>query len=158
MKVFFLETAKWICFGAMVFLLVSTLVKGTPSTTPFEEVLAVVTSASDMDSMNEGDNQMIRRLYELNPEEYQGIALYYPASNMGAEELLVVRLADASQEEAVMDAVKNRLQSQKDNFEGYGAEQTEMLKHSVIESKGNYVLFAVSKQPAVIREAFLGIV
>ena len=61
-----------------------------------EDVTAAVTKTLDTKAMQESDSQMIKRLYGLNPADYAGIALYYPATNMDAEELLIVQLKDVS--------------------------------------------------------------
>ena len=70
--------------------------------------------------MAEGDNMMLRRLYGLDQSAYQGAALYYPSSNMGAEELLLIQMKEAGQQEAIEEAIENRLKAQKKNFDGYG--------------------------------------
>ncbi|MBR2188293.1 MAG: DUF4358 domain-containing protein [Eubacterium sp.] len=146
---------KWICFAAMLVLLITGIVQGMPSREPFDRVKTAVLSAAETKNMTEGDSLMIRRLYELDQSAYQGAALYYPASNMAAEELLLVQLADAGQKDQVLSAVQDRLQAQKDNFEGYGVEQTDMLSRSITEAKGNYILFVVAEDPEPVRAAFL---
>ena len=147
---------KWICFGAMLALLFSVLVQATPSKTSFDKVKAAVTAAADTDLMAEGDNMMLRRLYGLDQSAYQGAALYYPSSNMGAEELLLIQMKEAGQQEAIEEAIENRMKAQKKNFDGYGIEQMGLLSKSVTESRGNYVLFVVSEDPEAVRNAFLG--
>lgn len=81
--------------------------------------------------------------------------LYYPTTNMGAEEILLVRLADPSQAAAVEEAVAQRVTTQKNSFEGYGVQQFEMLENSVTEVWPNYVLFVSAADPGAVREAFL---
>ena len=147
---------KWVCFAAMLVLLFTTIVQGTPSRASFDKVKAAVTAAADMENLAEGDNLMIRRLYGLDQSDYKGAALYYPASNMAADELLLIQLADASQKEAVEDAVQGRLKTQKANFDGYGVEQMGLLSNSLLEEQGNYILFAVSDDTTAVRTAFLG--
>ena len=105
--------------------------------------------------MQEGDNQMIKRLYGLDPGSFEGVMLYYPTTNMGAEEILLVRLADPSQAAAVEEAVAQRVTTQKNSFEGYGVQQFEMLENSVTEVWPNYVLFVSAADPGAVREAFL---
>ena len=101
------------------------------------------------------DNLMIRRLYGLDQSAYQGAALYYPASNMGAEELLLIQMKDSAQQKTIEEAIRSRIKTQKKNFDGYGIEQMGLLSNSLLEEKGNYILFAVAEDPAVIRDAFL---
>ena len=99
---------------------------------------------------------MIRRLYGLDRSSYQGASLYYPASNMGAEELLLIQMKDAAQQETIEEAIRNRIKTQKKSFDGYGVRQFDLLEnHCVVEVRGNYVLFAVGENAEDIRSAFL---
>lgn len=121
------------------------------------DVAEAVTSAIDMENMQEADNQMVKRFYGLDPSAYEGCILYYPNTNMMAEEVLIVKLKDLSQQQAVSDAIEARLQTQKNTFEGYGVEQYDLLtNHAVVELRGNYVLFVVSDHAEAARKAFRG--
>ena len=153
-RITIMEILKWAVFAVVIVLIVRMRAGGKISETPFETMSEAVVASSDLSAQLEGDRQMIRRLYRLDPDEYDGVVLYYPVTNMGAEELLLVRLSDADQEEAVLAAVESRIAAQKDSFEGYGIEQMEMLEHAVIKSEGNYVLFVSAKDPDPVRRAF----
>ena len=122
-----------------------------------QDVEAAVTAVMDMSEMLPGDNQLIKRFYGLDPAQFESCILYYPTTNMMAEELLIVKLSDNAQQEQVRKAAQRRIDTQKTTFEGYGVEQFEMLtSNSVIEVRGNYVLFVVSPNSAEVRKAFLG--
>ena len=95
------------------------------------------------------------RLYGIDPDDYDGFLLYYPSTNMGAEELLLLKLADDSQREDAAAALEARLAAQKTGFDGYGAEQTALLADSVLEVRGNYLLFCVAENADEVRRAFL---
>ena len=119
-------------------------------------VAEAVTAQIDMENMLEGDNKMIKRFYGLDPTAFEACILYYPTTNMMAEELLIVKLKDMGQQEAVRAAVEARIDTQKTTFEGYGVEQFEMLSNNaVVEVRGNYVLFVVNASSAAARKAFL---
>lgn len=120
-----------------------------------ETVAAAVTEAVDTQTMQEADAQKIKRLYGLDPADYAGVVLYYPVTNMDAEELLLVQLFQVSQQETVKAAIQTRLETQKTSFDGYGAEQTALLGESVLEVRGNYILFVVHKDAEQARSAFL---
>ena len=110
-----------------------------------QDVADAVTDVIDMENMLEADNQMVKRFYGLDPSDYAGCILYYPNTNMMAEEVLIVKLKDVSQQQTVTDAIEARLQTQKNTFEGYGVEQYDLLtNHAVVEVRGNYILFVVS--------------
>lgn len=156
MKTKLLEIARWAVALAAVINLVLMFRADPVSTADPAEVTAAVTGALDMADMLPADNQMLRRLYGLDPAAYESCVLYYPATNMDAEELLIVKLQDVSQAEAVSAAVQARLETQKATFEGYGVEQYDLLtSHSVVEVRGNYVLFVVHGQAQEALQAFL---
>lgn len=124
---------------------------------PLEDLEALTAPLLREGEAQKGEGRMLRRFYGLNPADFEGALLYYPSTNMGVEELLLVKLADTSQGEAVQAAIENRLAAQKESFDGYGVEQTDMLNNSTVtEIRGRYVLFAVSGNAQQIRSAFLG--
>ena len=149
------EAIRWIAVGAIVLCLI-VLFGGDPiSGAEFADVSAAVVPEVDRTNMAEAENQMVKRLYGLDPVNFEGCTLYYPRTNMDAEELLVIKLKDVSQQAEVKAAIEARLQSQKDVFDGYGVGQTDLLtNYSVIDVRGNYVLFAVSKTCDAAHKAF----
>lgn len=152
----YLEIARWVVVLAAVILLVFMFGGNTVSDADPDAVCAAVTETLDLSTMKEGDNQLIKRLYGLDPSAYEACVLYAPTTNMGAEELLIVKLTDTSQQETVRAAIEARLETQKNTFEGYGVEQFELLTNkSVIEIRGNYVLFVVNTACDEAKTAFV---
>ena len=150
------EIARWVVVLVAVISLLVMFGGNTVSDADPVEVAAAVTEKIDMTNMLEGDNKMIKRFYGLDPSAYEACILYYPTTNMMAEELLIIKLADVSQQETVRAAIEARIDTQKTTFEGYGVEQFEMLSNNaVIEIRGNYVLFVVSAASADAQKAFL---
>lgn len=149
------ETIRWIAVGAIILCLI-VLFGGDPiSGSEFVDVSAEVVPEVDRTNMEEAENQMVKRLYGLDPVNFEGCTLYYPRTNMDAEELLVIKLKDVSQQAEVKAAIEARLQSQKDVFDGYGVGQTDLLtNYSVIDVRGNFVLFVVSKNCDAAHKAF----
>ena len=157
MKTTLYWAARWAAVVAAVISLVIMFGGNTVSNADPAEVAAAVTEKIDMTNMLEGDNKMIKRFYGLDPSAFEACILYYPTTNMMAEELLIVKLADMSQQESVRAAVEARIATQKTTFEGYGVEQFEMLSNNaVVEIRGNYVLFVVNNASADALKAFLG--
>ena len=157
MKNLLLELARWaVALAAVVSLAVMFRAAPISDADP-GAVREAVTAQMDMTNVLEADNQMIRRLYGLDIAAYDACILYYPASNMGAEELLIVKLASVEQAQAVQTAVEKRLQTQKNTFDGYGVEQYALLTEKcVIDIRGNYVLFVVNADCNEAQKAFAG--
>ena len=150
------EIVRWAAVLAAIVLLIVLGAGSRSSDAALQDVQTAVLSQLDTSNMQPADNQMFKRLYGIQPADYEGVCLYYPSSNMDAEELLIVKLRDPDQQQAVLEAVERRLQTQKNSFDGYGVEQFDLLSnHSVIEAQGNYILFVVSSQSEAAKQAFL---
>lgn len=156
MKSTIYEIVRWVAAALAVVTLIVMLGGNPISDADPEQVAAAVVETIDMANMLEGDNTMIKRFYGLDPSAYEACILYYPNTNMMAEELLIVKLREVSQQETVRQAVEARIATQKNTFEGYGVEQFALLSdHAVVEVRGNYVFFVVNAQSAAARDAFL---
>ncbi len=119
-----------------------------------ETVKGNVLSAADTEGMQEADAQDFKRYYGLNANDYEEVILFLPKDVMGVDELLIVRVKGGSQAEAVKEAAEKRLDTQTESFEGYGAEQTKLLKSAVLEERGSYVFMAVGKDADKAYAAF----
>ena len=151
------EIARWATVLAALVMLIVMFGGNTASNAEAADVAAAVVETIDMENMVLAENQMVKRLYGLDPASFESCILYYPTTNMMAEELLIIKLSDMSQQETVRAAIEARLATQKTTFEGYGVEQFDMLTNSsVIEIRGNYVLFVVNSACDDARKAFLG--
>lgn len=154
-KIPVLEVIKWLSVILVVVFLYVISAQGRESQTEFSVMAEAVTGAADLSTMQEADNQMVKRLYGLDPDAYEGVLLYYPTTNMGAEEILLVKLKDTAQQETVKTAMEDRVATQEANFDGYGISQYEMLEQCVIETRGNYMLLVVAADTSSVRQAFL---
>ena len=150
-----LRIAAFAAVLATVVFLYTQVMQDRVSSASFDDVSRAVLDQLDLDEMQPADAQMIRRLYGFAPSEKDGCTLYYPSTNMGARELLLVKLSDLSQQKAVTAAITARRQTQMNSFEGYGIEQYDLLEHSVLEVQGNYILFVVHEKADAVRQAFL---
>lgn len=124
------------------------------SNASLESVSENVVGTLDLEGMQESNNRMFQKFYGLDAEDYEGVTLYSPASNMDAQELLIVKLKDSSQAEAVTEAINSRLETQMNSFEGYGIEQYAMLEDHVLDVQGNFILYVVHPNAGAADEAF----
>ena len=139
----------------LVVFIVALLGADKTSETKIETVEKAVEKEVPITGIHSVQSQMVKRLYGLNVNDYEGVVLYISDSNMGAEELLIVKLADTSQAEAVESAVQTRIENQENSFEGYGVEQYQLLQEHVLDVEGNYVFFMVHKEAQKAQKAFL---
>lgn len=142
---------------AAIFLLAILLIRfsNRDSSASIEEVSQQVLSAISTDSMQESGSRMLKKLYDLDADSFDGMVLYTPVTNMDVTELLIVRLASDDQADLVTEAVNSRLKTQKNSFEGYGVEQTALLNGSVLDVEGNFILYVVHPDAQAAQQAFL---
>lgn len=154
MKDMILNGAKFILLVLLAVMLTG-IVRGTRRQADFDTLKAKVLAAVDTSSMQQGDAQLLRRLYGLNAGELKGWTLYTAIDNMAVEEVLLVECAYAEQVEPVRKAAQDRADTQKNNFEGYGPEQVQLIEKSVLKEEDPYVLFVISKDANQAKAAFL---
>ena len=155
LKPWMTELIRWVAVAAMALCLILTFGGDPISSAEFADVSAAVLPEVDTANMLEAENQMVKRLYGLDPVNFEGCMLYYPRTNMDAEELLIIKLKDKSQQEKVKAALEARVQTQKTTFEGYGVEQMDLLNnYCVVDVRGNYALLVVSKTCDAAQAAF----
>ncbi|MEI3219619.1 MAG: DUF4358 domain-containing protein [Lachnoclostridium sp.] len=128
---------------------------GRDSRTPFETVEKAVLTAADLSGMEEADTVKIRKYYGLNEKDYEGVLLYTSGDAMGVEELFLIRVKDDAQMEEVLQSIDDRISTQLNNFEGYGAEQTKLLKQAITDQRGKYVLMVISQNAVKFQQAYI---
>lgn len=124
------------------------------SKTPFQTVSKQVEKAFDLSKVKQGNAKDLKRYYGLNEKDYENVLFYCAESAMDAEELLLIKVKKKEQTESVEKAMNERIETQTSSFEGYGIEQTELLKNAIVEIRGNYVFLVVSQDPAKVHKAF----
>lgn len=150
----YIGIVKYILIMLLTIFVMSLLSGGEISDAKMESVAKRVTKAIDTEELSEADNRMVKRLYGINANDYENVVLYVSDSNMEVEELLIVKLKDISQSEAVEAAIDTRLNTQLESFEGYGPEQCKLLKDHVLDVRGNYILYVVDKKAKAADKVF----
>lgn len=151
------EIARWTAAVLALVCLLTMFGSNKISNADPAEVEAAVVAELDMSAMVKADNQMVKRLYGLDPASFEGCVLYYPNTNMMAEELLILKLSDTAQQQSVRAAIEARVETQKTTFDGYGVEQYALLtENCIIDIRGNFVLFVVNADCDATQKAFAG--
>lgn len=153
-KIHTLEKIKYGLLGALLVYIVVLLVLNAGSLAPFERVREAVLGAADTTGMTEADDRDFKKLYGLNKNDYEEICSYYTNETMGVEELLLVRTEDEQKLESIQSAAEERISTQIQSFEGYGEEQTKLLRDAVVLKKGSLFLMVVSPDAESIKKAF----
>ena len=156
MKAFLYELCRWAAVAAAIFFITESVGSGsTVSSADPHNVLKAAYSSADTSNMQHASNQMIKRIYGIDPSEYEFCTLYYPLTNMDVDELFLIKYADKSQEQKVISAFESRLNSQKNVFESYGVGQMELLSnHSLYISDSGFAFFIINSRADEARYAF----
>ena len=131
------------------------LIRGSGRQADFQVLSGQVLKEMDLDEMQQGDERMLRRLYCLNAGELLNWTLYISKDNMDVKELLLLEAAAPEEVALAEQAVRKRLEIQEHNFEGYGPEQLQLLKKSVIRVEGSCLLFVVAEDPETVKDGFV---
>ena len=137
----------------IIYIVILKISKGS-SDIPVKNIEEHILQVMDMEGMKKGSTQDFKRLYGLNANDFDGIMLYIPNDVMSVNEIVVIKLKDSSQFDSVNNAFHQRLATQSKNFSGYGVEQTSLIDSAIIESKGNYMLMAISTDIDAIYASF----
>ncbi len=140
--------------AALLIFMIVLQVGNRSSNASLESVSQEVLGAANQEGMQESNNRMFQKFYGLDAQDYEGVTLYSPVSNMDAQELLIVKLKDSSQAEAVTEAINSRLETQMNSFEGYGIEQYAMLEDHILDVQGNFILYVVNPNAQAADDAF----
>ena len=151
------EISRWTAVVLALICLLTMFGSNKISNADPAEVEAAVVAQLDLSAMVKADNQMVKRLYGLDPAAFESCILYYPNTNMMAEELLILKLSDTAQQHSVRAAIEARVETQKTTFDGYGVEQYALLTDNcIIDIRGNFVLFVVNADCDAAQKAFAG--
>ncbi len=153
-KIDLINILKYLMVLALIAYVVFLISREGSNDVPVDTIEKNITKVIKTKGMTKGSAQDLKKYYGLNANDYDGMMLYIPNDVMGVDEVLVIKVKDESQTEDVEKAIENRLDTQKKSFEGYGVEQTKLLRSAVTESKGSYTLLAVSKNADSIDAAF----
>ena len=104
--------------------------------------------------LKEADLSTFRKKLGFQPGSLEWV-YFTSGSLMNVQEILMVKSDDSSLLDEAASAVNARLASQKEAFEGYGTNQTDLLQHAVVLQKGEYLFYAVSEQVEQCEAAFL---
>lgn len=114
------------------------------STKPFGQVAEKVEASLDKENLAEQDSQALKRYYGLNSADYKGVMFYSSEFSVSAEEVLMIETKNEKQVQEVRDAVDERIESRKRNFDGYAPEEVQLLDNAQIKVRGNYIFLAVA--------------
>ncbi|MCC8069440.1 MAG: DUF4358 domain-containing protein [Ruminococcus sp.] len=85
----------------------------------------------------------IPTIYGLSEDDYSEASAYIAGSGGYADEVAIFKASSSDKVSTIEDALNNRLESRKNDFEDYVAEQYDILCDSEVITTGNYVCLIV---------------
>lgn len=135
---------KYVSVVLIVLFVVLLMLFNSGSSKPFEEISQPLEKVLDKEVLQEQDAAAFKRNFGLNAADYSGVMYYSSEFSISAEEVLLIRVKSEDQIQDVVDAIDNRLESRKNDFEGYAPEQVKMLEDAQQSIRGKYIFLAVS--------------
>lgn len=145
---------KYVILAAIVVFIAVLIIYVSGSSRSFDEVKADVEASLDMSELNEQDSAAFKRTFGLNAADYTGVAYYSAESTISASEVLLVRIKNDGQIREITDAIEERIDSRRNDFENYLPEQVKLIDNARQSVRGAYVFYAVSPDADTYLKAF----
>ncbi|GAB6181931.1 hypothetical protein JCM14036_32500 [Desulfotomaculum defluvii] len=113
-----------------------------------------VNQGVDLSNLVVADYPKLKKLYGISRAEIEDFVLYRAPSNIKADELAIIKVKDPKYIDGVKEKVLQRAARQATSFRDYVPEEYYLIEKKIVKVKGNYILFAVSKDAKKIAELF----
>ena len=88
----------------------------------------------------------IKRSFGLYAASYEEILYYIPEDFMLADEILIVKMTDASQQKELEEGVRGRIAAQMQIFDNYGTDQYSLLEDAQLYANERYFVYITGHQ------------
>lgn len=120
----------------------------------FGKFIAAFGQETSLESIKEKTKNDVRKTFGIDLEGVENVLYYSGEGIMDVSELLIIEAKDSDTAENMMSAIENFVAVQKNNFDGYGTNQFDILSRAVMKRKGNYCFLAVSEYADEWEEVF----
>ncbi|MCY6958123.1 DUF4358 domain-containing protein [Clostridium brassicae] len=128
--------------------------KSSSKSPEVSKVVEEMKESIDESDMKKGDEDKLKKLYKINPDEIEEFVMYAPSTNLKANELLVLKVKDASKVDNIKEQVSKRIEKQAASFKDYLPDEYYLIEKHVLKTKGNYILLSISKNSEKIESIF----
>ncbi len=150
-----LNIIEAVVLAALVIFIVVMLTSNSSKDVSIDKIKETMSVQEGISELVEKDSSGTNSAFGMIPSEY----LYY-ASNaiMDVRELFIAKTSNDEEMELIENAVASRLQTQIENFTGYGADQVALLEQAIYGQKGDYYFYAVGENAQEWQDAFYKLV
>lgn len=152
-----MKTTKLISIIAIAILATFMLVscKKEAKTPTVVEILTTMRDKIEFPEMAEIDKKDITLYYQIDAESIDSMSYIVAGSGINTDEVLILKMKDGTDMSEVTNQMGIRQKSQIELFTDYNPDEMPKLETSIIESTGNYAIFAVTNDNKKAKEIFL---
>lgn len=118
------------------------------------EISDEIKKAADISDMKTADASKLRKLYGINSDELDNFVLYTAPTNIRADEIAILKVKESGNVDSIKDKISKRIDDKSQSFKNYLPLQYSLIEKHVLKSKGNFIIFVVSKDSDKIEDAF----
>lgn len=119
-----------------------------------EEVVNAVSAEVDMEVMTSYKKNKVKQEFGIDFVGVDSFAYYASDSIMTVDELLIIKLQEGVNPEAIMEKIESRVKDKQVLFEGYAPEQSALLKRYDLTYKNGFIFYAVGADSTDARIIF----
>lgn len=119
-----------------------------------QEIFDAVSSSVDLTELSKCDKAKFKKETGFETGAFEDVLFYASDNIMQVREIMIVKLKDREQSQALITALEKRAEEKANLFKGYAPEQSAMLDSFVLEERGGFVFFAVCEKPELTVSAF----
>ncbi len=128
------------------------------SSTSIDEIQSCLDPYMETENTRLATSRNISQDYGLRSDDYAGILLYESKESTEVNEIMVAKVKSSDQREEVKKAMESRIEKRIKVFEGYGPEQTALLKESKVRDEKGYVVLIISPNAENIWKEILKVI
>ena len=146
-----------IAFGMLLFSVLS--IRGTTSKdVSFTDIKRTFEDYETMKGLRIGGKDDAERRYGISFSERGNCYIRYSEVLLNVTEFAIIYEPNQDTRYIQEDKLNEYLQELKNKFNNYGISQNDLLKHAIIETRGDYIIFCISKDAKAWEEAVLSVV
>ena len=107
------------------------------------------------ENLQKSDKKMLKRLYGLYSDDYEEFSLCISKSTMEVNELLIIKVKDKNQIEAIECAMEQRVSNQLNNFGGYAPKQAKIIEDYELIARDKFVFLCIGENAENNKQIFI---
>lgn len=149
-----LRIKEFITIGFLIAFIIFVSTRDNYKNVSVNEIFNAVEGKAGIENMDCFDGSALKRDFGININDYDGVVYYGHETVMETETLLIIKLSDQSQGNDIIDTINSQRETNMELFKSYAPDQYELLNNSIVEQKGDYILYTVSDNAKAIEMAF----